>query len=76
MLPFTKVAQDGDDGANTLFPVEHFEEVAKIMRPKRRRRMTEEQRRVAADRLAKYAFTAARQRPETEHTRDPGAVVV
>ena len=27
-LPFTTVHQDGDDGANVLFEVEHFDEVA------------------------------------------------
>ena len=25
-LPFTTVAQDGDDGANILFPVDHFKQ--------------------------------------------------
>jgi len=46
-LPFTTVAQDGDDGANILFDMEHFEAVAEIIKPKRLpgpRKLTEEQR--------------------------------
>jgi len=60
-LDFTTVWQDGDDGMTILFPLERFPEVAALMRPKRRRQMTEEQRRAAVERLAKYAFTPARQ---------------
>ena len=41
-LLFVQVVQDGDDGANMVFPVEHFDEVAHIMKPKRRRRLSEE----------------------------------
>jgi hypothetical protein len=53
-LPFATVAQDGDDGANVVFAVEHFEEVAAIMKPRRRRRLSEAQRAAAAERLRKY----------------------
>ena len=60
-LDFATVHQDGSDGMTVLFPVERFPEVATLMHPKRRRRMTEEQRQAATERLAKYAFTAARQ---------------
>jgi hypothetical protein len=60
-LAFTTVHQDGSDGVTVLFPVERFPDVAALMHPKRRRRMTEEQREAAVERLAKYAFTAARQ---------------
>jgi hypothetical protein len=38
-LRFTTTAQDGDDGANVVFPVDRFEEVAAIMKPRRRRRL-------------------------------------
>jgi len=55
-LPFTKVAQDGDDGANILFDIEHFAQIAAIMKPRKRRRMTEQQRRAAAERLRQYQF--------------------
>jgi hypothetical protein len=60
-LDFAMVHQDGSDGVTVLFPVERFSEVAELMRPRRRRQMTEEQRLAAAERLAKYAFTPARQ---------------
>jgi hypothetical protein len=56
-LPFTTVAQDGDDGANVVFPVEHFEEVAAIMKPRRRRRLSERQWAAAVERLRKYQPT-------------------
>ena len=58
-LPFTTVAQDGSDGANVLFDVEHFDQVAEIMRPRRRRRLSPEARRAAGERLRQYQFTPA-----------------
>ena len=58
-LPGVIVHQDGSDGANILFHIDQFDAVAEIMRPKRRRQWTEEQRAAAAERLAKYAFTPA-----------------
>ena len=58
-LPFTTVAQDGDDGANVLFDVEHFDQVAAIMKPRRRRRLSPEARQAAGERLRKYQFRPA-----------------
>ena len=43
-LPFAEVAQDGADGANVVFDVEHFDQVAEIMKPRRRRRLSPEHR--------------------------------
>jgi hypothetical protein len=60
-VPGAKMWQDGDDGVNVLFPVERFDDVAKLMRPRRRRRLSPEQRAKAVERLAKYAFPPARQ---------------
>ena len=60
-LDCTTVVQDGSDGINATFHVRDFERVAELMKPKRRRRLTVEQRRAAAERLAKYAFKPARQ---------------
>jgi hypothetical protein len=34
-LPFVTVRQEGDDGINASFPVEHFDAIAKIMKPRR-----------------------------------------
>ena len=50
------MVQDGDDGVNARFHVNHIDEVAKIMKPRRRRRLSDEQRRAAAVRLAEYQF--------------------
>lgn len=55
-FPFTTVAQDGSDGANVLFDVEHFDEVAEIMLPRKRRRLSPEQRIAAGERLKAYRF--------------------
>jgi len=63
-LPFTTVAQDGSDGANVLFDVNHFDVVATIMKPRRRRRLSPEARRAAGERLAKYQFRHAVQAPD------------
>jgi len=41
-LDFAEILQDGDDGVNIAFPVERFEEVASIVKPKRRRRLSEQ----------------------------------
>lgn len=55
------ITQDGDDGVNATFHVRDFAKVARVMRPRRRRQMTEEQKRVARERLAGYAFQPARE---------------
>ena len=60
-LPGVTIHQDGSDGMTVLFPVERFNDVAVLMKPRRRRRMTEAQRAAATARLAKYAFTSAHQ---------------
>lgn len=53
-LPFTEAVQDGDDGTNVVFDVAHFDEVAEIMKPRRRRRMSDTQKAAAAARLRQY----------------------
>jgi len=68
-LDCTTVVQDGSDGINATFHVRDFERVAELMKPKRRRRLTVEQRRAAAERLAKYAFRPARQSDSGERQR-------
>jgi len=55
-LPFVRVVQDGDDGVNVVFAIEHFAEVAKLLKPRRRRQLTDEQRREAAERLRKHRY--------------------
>ena len=53
-LPFIELAQDGDDGANVVFDAAHFDAVAEIMKPRRRRRMSDAQKAAAAARLRQY----------------------
>ena len=73
-LPFTKLEQDGADGATVLFPVDHFDEVAEIMIPRRRRRLSPEARTQAIERLSKYQFRPAVGSPSNQRPGDPGAL--
>ena len=51
-LPFTRIVQDGDHGELTAaFTVDHFDKVAEIMRPHRRRQWTDEQRQELSERM-------------------------
>jgi hypothetical protein len=58
-LPFVEVVQDGSDGINATFPLDRFDEVAEIVRPKRRRRLSESQRQASIDRLRPYWYESA-----------------
>ena len=58
-LPFVEVAQNGQDGRNVVFDLEHFDEVAEIMQPRRRRRLSPEARAAAGERLRKYQYQPA-----------------
>jgi hypothetical protein len=57
-LPGVRVVQDGSDGINVVFPAAEFETVAAVLKPRRRRILSPEQR----DRLiamgAKHRFAA------------------
>ena len=57
-LDFTTVAQDGDDGLTVLFPVEKFAQVAELMKPRRRRQISETERARLADMGRKYGYQA------------------
>lgn len=59
-LPFAEIAMDGSDGVNAVFDVADFDAIAEIMKPRRVRRYSEEQRRKMAERIAKYRFGPAR----------------
>lgn len=72
-----RVHQDGDFGELTvLFDVVDFDKVAKIIRPHRKRRWTEEQKQQARERLAKYQYTPVVDGHFSEHTGVPAAGVV
>jgi hypothetical protein len=51
-IPGCAIDQDGADGANVAFPAEYLDAVAAILRLRRRRQYTPEQRQAAAARLA------------------------
>jgi hypothetical protein len=51
---FIKAAQDGVDGVNAVFHLKHFDKVVEVMVPRRKRKLSEEQRVKAAEVLAKY----------------------
>jgi len=53
-LPFTTLVQEGSEGVVVLFHVKHVEEVAEIMKPRRRRRLSPEERARRVDRLRSY----------------------
>lgn len=79
-LPFTKIAQDGDDGSTYTFPADHFEAVAEIMVPKRRRQWTEEQReelrQLAIERMSDYQFKPQINPNHSDLESPPGLEVV
>ena len=74
-LPFAEAVQDGTDGANVTFPVEHFDAVAEVMKPRKRRRLSEEHKAKLAASNTKYRFQPASQSdsegPVCDGTRIP-----
>jgi hypothetical protein len=60
-LPCVRVVQDGDDGINVVFDASDFAKVAAIMKPRRKRQLTPEQKAERVARLQKYQFSAASQ---------------
>jgi hypothetical protein len=50
-IPGVTIQQDGSDGMNLTFPPELLPRVAAIIKPRRRRQMTDEQRAAAGERL-------------------------
>jgi hypothetical protein len=58
-LPFATVAQDGSDGANVVFPVDHFAQVAALMRPRKRRHLSDEAKAKAIQNLVPFSKKAS-----------------
>jgi hypothetical protein len=58
-LPCVDVLQDGADGINAKFHVDDFTTVAKVMKPRRKRKLTDEQRAANLARLAPFRFRDA-----------------
>ena len=73
-LDCTTLAQEGDYFAAFTFNVADFIQIAEIVKPRRRRRLSAAQKREAANRLRDYQFKARSpshsQRPET-HANGP-----
>jgi hypothetical protein len=55
------IHQDGDHEKTFLFPVDLFDQVAAIIKPRKRRRLSEEQKAKCVARLAKYCPKSPRQ---------------
>jgi hypothetical protein len=55
-LPWVEVAQDGSDGTTVVFDVSRFEEIAEIMKPKRKRVLSDEAKRRLAEAGTKTQF--------------------
>jgi hypothetical protein len=72
-LPCTTVVQDGSDGTSVLFHVRDFEPVAELMKPRRRRRLSPEQRRAAIERLRSHQFTACHDDSEARKRAQRGS---
>ena len=55
-IPGVQVHQTGEQYCCVLFPVELFDVVARVVKPKRRRRQNDVQRQANAERLRKWQF--------------------
>lgn len=55
-LPEATIHQDGDDGVTVLFQVDQFDAVAEVMKPRRRRIVSEAERERLRTLGAKYGF--------------------
>jgi hypothetical protein len=53
-IPGLTLWTDGSDGRTFVFPVSALDAVAQVIRPRKRRRLSEEARRQACERLARY----------------------
>jgi hypothetical protein len=53
--------QDGDHETTFIFPVERFEEVAAVVKPRKRRVMSQERKEVLRARLTAFAFAKSPQ---------------
>ena len=55
-LPYATVVQDGDDGISATFPADRIDEVAQLIKARRRRRLSETEKRRLVEAGAKYRF--------------------
>lgn len=69
-LPCVRVVQDGDDGINVVFHVRDFAQVAEVIKPRRRRRLSAEKHAEQSERLRRYQFTPATHDAGSERRRE------
>ncbi len=69
-IPGVTLHQDGDQEKTFLFPVELFPEVARIVKPRVRRRLSPENRQRLAEAGAKYGFQPRIRAPEASRAKD------
>lgn len=53
-LPFTTMIREGDDGCDVLFDIQHVDAVLQVMKPRKRRRLSPEERAKRTKRLHEY----------------------
>ena len=70
ILPGVRLLQDGDDGVNVVFHIKDFDAVAAILKPRRRRQLTPEQKAERTERLRQYRFSPASQNDSGDRRRD------
>jgi hypothetical protein len=73
-LDFATIHQDGDDGITILFPADRMPEVAALMKPRRRRHVSEAERARLAALGAKYGFQPGTQTRSDERPCVPEAL--
>ena len=71
--PLVNVVHDGDDGVNAVFNMKHFDEIANIMKPRKRRRLSEAQKQKSVDRLRKYWPSKGQSVPEAARQQSKSA---
>jgi hypothetical protein len=62
-LSFAEIVQDGTDGVNVTFNVQHFDEVAAVMKPRKRRQgrpMTYQEKQELVEAGRKFRFSTGR----------------
>jgi hypothetical protein len=64
-LDFVTTLLDGEDGVNVAFPEEWFEAVAYIVKPRRRRRLSEEHRQKLLESSRRYQFSHGSGAPDS-----------
>jgi hypothetical protein len=74
-LPSVRVVQLGDDEINAVFHFSSFDDVAAVMKPKRRRMLTPDQRAERVERLRKYQFSSAIHNARSDRRRDETLVL-